>query len=290
MSNRSWFFASQGQQQGPYPDAQLREFIASGTVTAGTLVWTEGMTGWQKAGEIPGLFSGASRPPALSPSGPPLMGAGSYDGEPLSVDFSIWALLGRTLLFLIGFLLVIPAPWVATGFYGWFVERLHVPQRPNLEFTGKPLDIWYVFVILALFSYVGFAHVAFLPLILIPVQAYLSWMTVKWVVANISSDGRPLSLSFEGSPWGYIGWYVLLFVSAFTIIGWAWVTTAWLRWMCGNINGIRRELLFNGSGWQVLWRTLVFVLLAMLIIPIPWVLGWFARWYVAQFELVERAA
>src|SRR5260370_40523384 len=48
MSNRSWFFASEGKQQGPYPEARLRELIASGTVTADTLVWSEGMTGWQK--------------------------------------------------------------------------------------------------------------------------------------------------------------------------------------------------------------------------------------------------
>lgn len=54
MPNRSWFFASEGQQRGPYPEAQFHEFIAKGTVIAETLVWTEGMTGWQKAGDIPG--------------------------------------------------------------------------------------------------------------------------------------------------------------------------------------------------------------------------------------------
>jgi hypothetical protein len=65
MPNRSWFYASNGQQQGPYPDDQLRELIARGTVTADTLVWTDGMAGWQRAAEIPGLFSSASRPPAV---------------------------------------------------------------------------------------------------------------------------------------------------------------------------------------------------------------------------------
>ena len=39
MSDRSWFFASQGQQQGPYPEAQLHDLIAKGIVTAATLVW-----------------------------------------------------------------------------------------------------------------------------------------------------------------------------------------------------------------------------------------------------------
>src|SRR5580704_10891947 len=47
MADQSWFFASQGQQQGPYPEAQLRQFIASRVVTADTLVWTEAMANWQ---------------------------------------------------------------------------------------------------------------------------------------------------------------------------------------------------------------------------------------------------
>ena len=76
MSNRSWFFASHGQQQGPYPEAQLRDFIARGTVTSETLVWTEGMADWQKAGDIPGLISGGSGPPAIPQSGGPLASAG----------------------------------------------------------------------------------------------------------------------------------------------------------------------------------------------------------------------
>ena len=139
MSNRSWFFASEGKQQGPYPETGLREFIANGTVTAETLVWTEGMAGWQKAGDIPGLLFGDSRPAAVPPSGTPLTTDAA--GQPLSVDFSIWALLGRSLLLMIGFLLVVPSPWTATGFYRWFIERLRVPQRPDLGFTGKPGDI-----------------------------------------------------------------------------------------------------------------------------------------------------
>ena len=58
MSNRSWFFASGNTQQGPYTEDQLRDFIVRGAVRAETFVWTEGMSAWQKAGDIPGLLSG----------------------------------------------------------------------------------------------------------------------------------------------------------------------------------------------------------------------------------------
>jgi hypothetical protein len=115
-------------------------------------------------------------------------------------------------------------------------------------------------------------------------------MVLRWVVANISADGRPLGLSFRGSAWAYLGWFVFYMVSIITIIGWAWVMTAWLRWMAGNIAGTRRAVVFNGSGWGVLWRSIVFSLACGLIIPIPWVLAWYVRWYVSQFAVVERAA
>lgn len=286
MAERTWFFASEGKQQGPYAEQQFRQFIANGTVTQDTLVWSEGMSGWQRAADIPGLLSGAQampRPGAISGSGVPTGGS-------LAADFSIWALLGRGLLYVIGVLLVIPAPWVAASFYGWYIGRLRVPQRPNIGFTGKPGDIWYVFVIMALCLYASFTGIEYIQLILIPVQAFLGWMVIRWIIANISSDGRPLPLTFKGSPWIYIGWQLLVYVSFITIIGWAWVTTAWLRWICGNIDGSRREIVFNASGWDVLWRTVVFVLACMLIIPIPWMLGWMMRWYVSQFAVVQRAA
>lgn len=104
MPNRSWFFASEGQQRGPYPEAQFHEFIAKSTVTAETLVWTEGMTGWQKAGDIPGLLSDTSD--AVRRAGGALMRPGH--GAVLSIELGLWSLLGR----------------VATSFYRWMASRI----------------------------------------------------------------------------------------------------------------------------------------------------------------------
>jgi GYF domain 2 len=289
MSNRSWFFASKASNRVLIPEAQLREFIANGTVTAETLVWTEGMPGWQKAGDISGLLSGASDPPVVAPSGVPLTTGGATTGQSLSADFGIWALLGRSLLLSIGSMLVIPAPWTATGFYRWCIEHLRVAQRPELGFTGKPSDIWYVFVIQGLCAYAGFSDSWYPTLIVIPLEGLLWWMTVRWIIANISSEGRQLPLSFKGGPWAYVGWYLLLYVSVITIIGGAWVIAPWMRWICRNVDGTRRHIVFNADGWEILWRTVIAGLLSALIIPIPWVMAWYYRWYVSQFALVERA-
>jgi hypothetical protein len=85
MAERSWFFAFNGQQQGPYDEAQFRDFIARGAVKPDTLVWTEGMSGWQRAADVPGLMTGA-RPPAMPQSGPPPVAS---DASSLSIDFGI---------------------------------------------------------------------------------------------------------------------------------------------------------------------------------------------------------
>ena len=162
-----------------------------------------------------------------------------------------------------------------------------MPGRPNLAFTGKVGDIWYVFVALALMSYAGQLN-NYLPLVAILVEAFLSWMILRWIAGNLSSNGQPLPIAFNGSVVTYLGWYVLMFLSFITIIGWAWVITAWMRWICRNIAGSRREIIFNASGLEVLWRTLVFSIGCAFLIPIPWVLRWYATWYASQFALVQR--
>jgi hypothetical protein len=261
-------------------------------VRADTLIWTEGMTGWQKAGEIRGLFSGASAPsPAMQRTdGAPSTSARAYGGGPLSIEVGIWPLLGRSLLLAFGVALVIPAPWAATYFYRWMAARLDVPDRPNLAFTGQVGDIWYVFVLLGLCSYAGITGHTSIQLLLIPFEGFLSWMTVRWVAGNLASNGQRLPIAFEGSAINYVGWYVLMFVSIISIVGWAWVIAAWMRWICRNIGGTHRELVFNATGLDVLWRSLAFGIASAFLIPIPWVLRWYARWYASQFELVDRSA
>jgi len=288
MAGRSWFFASHGQQRGPYPEAQLREFIATGAVTADTLVWTEGMASWQKAGEVPGLMSAASDLPAMPYSGGYATSAGGYDG-PLSIDLPLWAMLGRSLLLAVGYFFVIPAPWTGTGFYRWMASRAAVPGRPNFAFTGQPGDIWYVFVATGLMLYVE-AYDNRLQLILIPVSAFLSWILLRWLVGNLSSNGQRLPIAFNGSPVTFIGWQLLMYVSFITIIGWAWVMTAWMRWICRNVSGTRREVTFDATGLGMLWRTPLFVLGCGFLIPIPWVMRWYTRWFVSQFIMVQRTA
>jgi GYF domain 2 len=289
MSDRSWFFASQGQQQGPYPEAQFGDFIARGTVTADTLVWCEGMAGWQKAGEVPGLMSAVGGPPGLPgrvPTSNRDMGSGA-----VSIDFGVWEFVWRSLVFVIGSIFVIPLPWVLVMYCRWIVSCTHVPGRPNLTFTGQPLTIlWWYFGAIVLFIVISLTDIQALNALSILIQLGLYWLAIKWFVANLASNGQPLGLGFSGSYWAYLGWNILIALSFITVIGWAWVYTAQMRWVCRNIEGTRREVVFEATGLQYLWRALVVVLACCFIVPIPWVLRWFMRWHASQIVLVERTS
>ena len=293
----SWFYASEGKQQGPYQDGQFRDLIAQGIVRPDTLVWTEGMPGWQKAAEIPGLIGGAGAPPMIPAGGPPMMGGGGYAGGgsaaggSLSVDFGILDFTWRTLVLLIGSCFIIPIPWLFVWYTQWIVSCVRVPGRPNLSFTGSAMAIvpWFFgFIVVAIV--LGYIGSQILSTALYIVQIVLYWMLLKWMIANIASNGQPVGLSFTGSVLGYIGWNLLFAISLITIIGWAWVAAAQLRWTYRNIQGTRREIIFRGSGLGILWRGIVAAILSSFIIPIPWVYRWIMNWFASQTELAPRGS
>jgi hypothetical protein len=301
MSNRSWFYAANGQQQGPFPEAQLRDLILRGTVRADTLVWSEGMSGWQRAGEIPGLMPSGSAPPSMPQTGgPPPMaggggggysGGGSYGGGPLSIDFGILEFVWRTLVMIIGTALIIPAPWVLVWYLNWLVPCVQVPSRPNLSFTGSAMTIvpWY-FGFIAILIAVAFLGSDILSNLVNLGQLVLYWLFVKWFIANLASNGQPLGLSFSGSVWAFLGYSILGVLAIFTIIGWAWVYVAMMRWFCRNIQGTQHEVLFIGTGLEFLWRGIVAGLASLFLIPIPWVYRWMWQWMASQTVLAERGA
>lgn len=62
----SFFVADNGQQKGPFQEAQLMQMLQSGQLTRETLVWKQGMANWSPAGEqaeLSKIF--ASAPPPL---------------------------------------------------------------------------------------------------------------------------------------------------------------------------------------------------------------------------------
>jgi len=63
---KSYFVAVNGQQTGPFSTTELKAQSASRALSRDSLVWSEGMSGWTKAAEVPELAAlFASVPPPL---------------------------------------------------------------------------------------------------------------------------------------------------------------------------------------------------------------------------------
>lgn len=293
MATRQWYTGIAGKQEGPFSDERLRELIAAGTVGADTLVWCDGMSNWARAGEIPGLIpaSRAAAPPL--PGVPPIIRAATATGAaatgPLSTDIRVWPYFGRALLIVVAQIFVIPAPWVMTSFYRWLVEHIEVPGGQRVTFAGKPGDIWYIFMLNALCGYIGLlGHGA--DLLVLPLTTLFMVIIVRWFWRNLVWDGQTAPLKFTGGYWAILGWYVLTILAVITIIGWAWVSIAWMRWMCRHVEGSVRRLVFNASGWDLLWRSVLFFLSCVVLIPIPWTMRWYTSWLISQCALSEETA
>jgi hypothetical protein len=214
---------------------------------------------------------------------------GGEAGQPLEFTGGVWPLLGRSLLVAIGQALVIPSPWTTTSFYRWLVDRIQLPYGKQAAFAGQPGDIWYIFMLSALCSYAGYVN-DWLQFLIIPLSILFYFIIIRWFVSNLIWQGQGAPLTFAGSFWGLLGWSLLLGISFITIIGWAWVMTAAMRWICRHVEGSSLQLSFVASGLGLLWRSILFVLACCLIIPVPWVLRWYTAWNISQFHLSARAS
>jgi len=79
MPNVQYYLAVSGQQIGPFPIPQLQQLVQNGQLTPQTLVWKQGMAGWEPASsvtELASLFAppvpgGGATPPPMPGSTPP---------------------------------------------------------------------------------------------------------------------------------------------------------------------------------------------------------------------------
>ena len=292
-------------QQGPVPTDEIARLIRSGAIRRDTLVWHAGMPDWSPAGqasEFASLFGQTAPPrpsavpysPQPEPQGPApsypghMPPAAADGGDRLVAQLGVWGLFWRWLLVVLGNFVVIPAPWTATMLYRYFGENTWLPDGRRLTFAGQAGDIWYVFIGLALLGLVGQLHEA-APLITLPLSTMLNYVAFRWLCDKVGSEDGSVKLAFTGGFWGYVGWSVLLFLSIITIIGWAWVTKFFMRWVCRNISGTL-NFDFVGTGWGILWRTIVFTLASIFIIPIPWMIRWLTVWFISQVRVENLAA
>jgi len=284
-----WYFDQARVRHGPLAEDDIVRLIGDGSIGPDSMIWYSGLPDWRPAGQVDrfaALFTARTTPPApaFTPATP---GTLSPAGG-LIATLPVWGLFGRCLLLTIGSLLVIPAPWTGTAFYRYVGKQTALPDGRRLTFSGQPRDIWPVFVGIAILGWAGLV-LHFGNLLAMPFSWALTVLIIRWFCAKLGSEDGSVKLAFNGGIWNYIGWSLLLYLSFFTIIGWAWVIRLMMRWICQNVSGTVR-FDFHGTGLAILGRTLLLGLLSIFIIPIPWLTRWYMVWFISQIKAQPAGA
>ncbi len=278
-----WYFDQARVRHGPLAEADVVRLIGEGAIGPELMIWYSGLTDWRPAGQVDKF---AALFPARTP--PPAFAGAVRPAEGLVATLPVWGLFGRGLLLTVGSLLVIPAPWTGTAFYRFIGIHTALPDGRRLTFSGQAGDIWLVFVGIAILGLAGL----FIPygnLLAMPFEWALTVLIIRWFCAKLGSEDGFVRLAFNGGVWNYIGWSLLLNLSIFTIIGWAWVLRLMMRWLCQNVSGTVR-FDFHGTGLAILGRTFLLGLLSIFIIPIPWVTRWYVTWFISRIKALPVGA
>ncbi len=205
---------------------------------------------------------------------------------PVTLEFTGTAMqaLGWGLLYILLTILVIPAGWGVAALARWYVRNLSFSDGTHSHFEGRGGDIWYYFLLPALVQFIPF--LGFLMAPFVTIWVYL--VILRWFFENTGED-RAGNLRFDGTYWPLFGWYFLWVFSFLSIIGWAWVQSAMMRWICRNIYAGQDKVEFVASGWDFLWRGFALLGGSILIITIPYIWAWYIRWFTRSI-VIQRAA
>jgi len=218
----------------------------------------------------------------------------------LSFHGGALASFGRTFLYVLLTVCIIPAAWGAVSLVRWWTESLTFSDGSRLRFEGRAGQVWGLFSALIILEILPQFASGRAPdnkvlavslaatVVLLPLVALVKLQVYRWIVANLrlEPDGTARLTASYG---GYLGWLVILTASFFTVIGWAWVLTAMLRWLCGHVRGEGVSVTFTGTGWGLLGQTLLWLACSILIVPIPWVLRSIYRWFTGHLLLWRDA-
>ncbi len=237
--------------------------------------------------------------------------------------------------------LVLPAAWGTAILYRWLIRCVRFSDGTTATFEGRPGRIWGWLALSAgllhapalavgvvnndnplalMFDYgtlqatldsgepgSGAVYYA-LSIGIVPVLIYVELVVYRWIAAGVRLRDGP-DLQFTGGYLSLFGWNLLIGVSVISIIGWAWVSTAFFRWIARRIEGDTVGFEFEGSGWGFLWRMLVVYGLPVAciltlalngitlawswLIAIPWILLTsilVISWYVSNTVMIKVTA
>ncbi|MBM4148964.1 MAG: DUF975 family protein [Lentisphaerae bacterium] len=239
-----WYYAINGQQQGPVPEKTIRELAATGGIGPDDLVWNADMGGeWARAASVAGLFGEAA---ASTRAG--------TGGSTLNRDLMRQArecLTGNwgaaALAFLVMFAITSAASWIPginiiamlliTGPLNLGVSILFLGvARGNTAEVGRIFDgfKWFGTALLAYFLMSLFVFLWSILLVIPGIVASLSYSMTYFIMADnpgitaMDAIGRSKEMML-GSRWRlfclycrFIGWFLLVIFLTFGV-GMLWL-------------------------------------------------------------------
>jgi TPR repeat protein len=190
----------------------------------------------------------------------------------------------------------IPWGWIATA--RWMLRNVRGSMGTTMSFAGTATQAGgfaVVFIVVSLLRRWNFSDAAIFqgaPRLLFIVAC--AWMFVLWAMtayvqlaflrweiekSELSSGVAP---KFTGGFWANFGWNILAVASIFTVVGWAWVSAAYFRWVCRHTTAGDYRGGFTGRGSEILWRGVLAFLGCIPIITIPWMFCWWFRWFFGR--------
>ena len=210
-----------------------------------------------------------------------------------ALDCPALTLFGYSLLMGVSQALVFFGAWGASITYTWFAGQVKCSSGARVSFVGSYRAIWPVFFAQALLSHTTrYAGGTTQPMSLIASVGtiVLGFYSAKWAVEGIrleTPEGTVIP-QFRGTLGEYVKWILFFMVSMITVVGWAWVGAAFARWYARNTElPSGATVHFNGSAVDILWRSVVMLLLFLPVVTIPWATRWLAQWYIGQVT-IER--
>jgi hypothetical protein len=209
---------------------------------------------------------------------------------------------GLVTLLLYILIVTIPIAWLRT--MRWVARNIQVSTGSEVRFSATGLETYGVFALAIVIAsmqrlrpgewffggtLLAQSITAAWWCLAIAINLALGYAITKWVIERFTGSSGT-QLTFTGSGLTYVGWQVLTWVSYLTIVGWAWVSAAFYRWLFRHVatEPVPHEFSFTGTGGALLWRIIAFALGSIPIVTLPWTIAWLTRWYVESVSILRR--
>jgi hypothetical protein len=193
-------------------------------------------------------------------------------------------------------------PYALVLYYRWFARKTSTVNGNKFVFLGGIGTLYGLFLCTVLiavcfrmplllkwfgpFHSPGAIYAVMLPLLLLQsiANGVVGFFYMRYFFANLE-DLQHRRIDFAVPLVRYIAFYLLIALSFFTIIGWAWIMCWLYRWLFRNLRIEGAKINFTGTGFGLLWRSIVFAICFFPIVTIPWATVWFYRWLVSRVEI-----